>query len=97
MKTYAAIGHFRESKNMVSVAMKASTKKNFAANLGGNAFVPYIIITEGTLERLKTADGDAMETFEIVKGLTSNYRIWNEVTDYIEQCLDILEERIQNA
>ena len=89
MRVYAAIGHFKGSKNMTSVAMTHNTKKGFITDLHGNEFVPYIVITEKMLKKLFTCDS----VFEQVKKMTSNYRIWNDVCDYIGQCGDILEEK----
>ena len=95
MKKYLAIGHFNDSENMVSVAMQASTIKNFRENLDGNGFVAWAIISEKKMETLKNAD--CFELFEEVKKLTSNYRRWNDITDYIEQCFDIMEEKMLKA
>ena len=95
MKKYLAIGHFNDSKNMVSVAMKATSNKNFRENLSGNCFIPYVVISEKKMEILKNTD--EFQLFDEVKKMTSNYRIWNDVCDYIEQCFDIMEERMENA
>lgn len=96
MKVYAAIGHFKDSKNMVCVAMTQLTKKAFMQDCYGNEFVPYVVVTEPMLIKL-FACSDCMETFEQVKKLTSNYRIWNDVTDYIEQCIDIISDKMAAA
>jgi hypothetical protein len=95
MKKYLAIGHFDDSKNMVSVAMTAHSIKDFKNNLGGNGFIPWAIISEKKMETLKTVDD--FDLFDEVKKLTSNYRRWNDLCDYIEQCFDIMEERMANA
>lgn len=29
--------------------------------------------------------------------MTSNYRVWNDVADYIEQCCDIMQEKFELA
>lgn len=97
MKTYLAIGHFKDSKNMTSVAMKCCNIKNFRQNLGGNEFIPYVIISEKKMETLKSLNPYSMKTFEEVKKMTTNYRVWSIVTDYIEQCLDIMEDRFNKA
>lgn len=97
MKTYVAIGHFKGNKNTVSVAMRASTKKDFKETLFGNEFVPYVVLTESMVEKLHAA-ADADECFGVydqVKKLTTNYRVWSEVTDYIEQCFDIIDSKIE--
>jgi hypothetical protein len=95
MKRYLAIGHFKESENMTSVAMKCTSIKNFRDNLGGNAFIPWVIISEKKMEILKNTDEFSL--FDEVKKMTTNYRRWNDITDYIEQCFDIMEEKIAKA
>lgn len=95
MKKFLAIGHFKGSENMISVADYASNKSHFMDNLQFNAFVAYVVISEKKLNDFKNAK-DCMEVFEMVKKLTSNYRKWNDVTDYIEQCMDIMETKMAN-
>lgn len=65
MKKYLAIGHFNDSKNMVSVAMKATSNKNFRENLSGNCFIPYVVISEKKMEILKNTD--EFQLFDEVK------------------------------
>lgn len=96
MKVYAAIGHFRDNKNMVCVAMTQNTKKAFMQDCYGNEFVPYVVITESMLDKLFACD-NCMDIFEQVKKMTSNYRVWNEVTDFIEQCSDIISDKMEAA
>ncbi len=97
MKKYIAIGHWVENKeNTTSVAMETTSIKSFRETLAGNTFVPYVIITEKKLEVLRKATAD-FELFEEVKKMTTNYRKWNEITDYIDQCFDIMEERLEQA
>ena len=62
----------------------------------GNEFVPYVVITELMLEKF-LACTDCMEIFDQVKKLTSNYRVWNDVADYIEQCSDIISDKMEAA
>lgn len=95
MKKFIAIGHFDDSENMTSVAMCANNMKNFRQDLGGNGFIPWVIISEKKLEVLKNAD--CMALFDEVKKLTTNYRKWNDICEYIEQCLDIMEEKLARA
>lgn len=40
---------------------------------------------------------DFMGLFHEVKKMTTNYRRWNDICDYIEQCLDIMEEKLDRA
>lgn len=95
MKKFLAIGHWGDSKNTTCVASTANTMKDFRDDLGGNDFIPYVILSERKLDEIKNADG--MQLFCIVKKLTTNYRKWNEICDYIEQCFEIMEERFGKA
>ena len=99
MKTYIAIGHFKDNKNMVSAAMTASTKKDFMINLYGNEFVPYVVLAENMVEKLRAAaaSDDCFGVYDQVKKLTTNYRVWNDVADYIEQCFDIIDSKLAAA
>ena len=97
MKAYVAIGHFKDSKNTVSVAMTAATKKDFMVDCYGNEFVPYVVLTESMVQKLHEVDDGSWGIYEQVKKLTTNYRVWNEVTEYIEQCFDILEDKLVAA
>ena len=81
---------------MTRVAMTQLTKKAFMQDCYGNEFVPYVVITEAMLEKL-LACSDCMEIFEQVKKLTSNYRMWNDLADYIEQCSDIISDKMEAA
>ena len=96
MNKYIAIGHFKGSKeSTISVVDLASTKANFAENLRGNEFVAIAILTEKAFNEIKNMD--AMEMYDKVKKLTTNWRVWNLICEYIEQCSDIVEEKIANA
>lgn len=95
MKKYLAIGHWYDSENIVSVAMETTSIKNFRDNLGGNGFIPFVIISEKKMEILKNID--SFDLFDEVKKMTGNYRKWNDICDYIEQCFDIMEEKLANA
>ena len=96
MKRFLAIGHWKENKDATfSVAMQATTKREFRDNLGGNGFVPYVVISEKKMEILRNVS--EFELFEEVKKMTSNYRKWDVVCDYIDQCFDIMEEKMANA
>lgn len=98
MKKYLAIGHFKDSKNIESISSKQNTKKDFQSDLKGNAFVAYAIITESKMIKLEEAkNARGMELFEEVKKMTSNYRVWGDLEDYIEQCLDIMKEKMEMA
>ena len=95
MKKYLAIGHFKGSENMVSIAEQTNSVKAFRDDLRGNAFVPYMIITESKMNILKSANTESV--FEEVKKSVSNYRVWLDVADYIAQCFEIIEAKFANA
>lgn len=95
INTYAAIGHFKGSENMICIASTQNTKSAFVKDLHGNAFVPFVVITDKMFETLSNLD--EMDIFDQVKKMTSNYRVWNDVTEYIEQCLDIIENKMNAA
>lgn len=92
---YAAIGHFKGSENMACVASYNNTKKSFQDELRGNGFVAYAVLTERMFDRLMNLSG--IDRFEQVMKLTSNYRKWCELDDYIEQCSDIIDAKMQRA
>lgn len=95
MKKYLAIGHFKDSKNVTCVSSIGSSIKDFRTDLSGNAFVPYVVITEKKFNSIKNVD--VFNIFEAVKKMTTNYRVWSIVTDYIAQCSDIMEEKLSRA
>jgi hypothetical protein len=95
MKKYVAIGHFDDTDNVTCVAESTTNMKSFRTDLMGNGFAAYVIITEKKLETLR--DLDAYDLFEAVKKMTSNYRKWDVVTDYIYQCFDIIDDRLARA
>ena len=92
MKKYIAIGHWRDSKNITCVASTQNTMKDFRNDLINNEFVAYVVLTEKKFETVKNAT--SLELFKEVQKLTSNYHVWENVTDYIKECLDIIEEKI---
>ena len=96
MKKYIAIGHFKDSKNhLTCVSFQSSTKANFATDLHCNEFVAIAILTEKTFNEIKNMD--IFELIDKVKKITTNYHVWNDIIDYIEQCADIMEESLKNA
>jgi len=90
MKLYAAIDHYKgaDNKGTQAIVYRQNTKKSFMQDCQANGFVPYVVLTETMLDTLLNKDG--AEVFAQVKKLTSNYRVWNEVTDYITSAGDII-------
>ena len=90
MKRYIAIGHWSDSENIISVAHSNNSLKDFKDDLGGNGFIPWMILTEKSFQDIL----DGADVWEMVKRKVTNYRKWDLVTDYISQCLDIMEDKI---
>lgn len=93
MNVYAAIGHFKDSKNIACVALTQTTKKAFMNDCYGNEFVPYVVLTEKMLSKIQSS----ADIYEQVKKMTTNYRVWNDVADYLTECLDIITDKVENA
>lgn len=93
MKKFVAIGHWMESKNTTCVVADANSMKDFRDDLKGNSFVAYTILSEKKLDECKAAE-DGWELYKIVKGCTTNYRKVDEVIEYLEQCIDIIEDKL---
>ena len=92
LKRYIAIGHWEASDNITSVTDLTYTVKDARKDFKGNGFVPYVVLTEKKFRSFHNVDD--FETYEMVKHLTSNYRKWDDITDYISQCYDIMEQKM---
>ena len=93
MNVYAAIGHFKGNENITCVALTQTTKKAFMNDCYGNEFVPYVVLTEKMLSKIQSS----ADIYEQVKKMTTNYRVWNDVADYLTECLDIITDKVENA
>lgn len=93
MNVYAAIGHFKDGKNITCVALTQTTKKAFMNDCYSNEFVPYVVLTEKMLSKIQSST----DIYEQVKKMTTNYRVWNDVADYLTECLDIITDKVENA
>lgn len=93
MKTYIAIGHFKDSKNTTSVVFEQNTKKDFMRDCYGNEFVPFVVMTETMLNKILAFEC-SMDVYEQVKKMTSNYRVWNIVTDYLTDASDLITDKL---
>lgn len=93
MKIYAAIGHFKDSKNITSVVFEQNTKKDFMRDCYGNEFVPFVVLAETMLDKIFTLEC-SMDLYEQVKKMTSNYRVWDDVADYLADCGDIISGKV---
>ena len=95
MKKYIAIGHYKDTDNLTSVALSKSTKKDFIVDLRGNEFVEFAVLTESMFNKMLNMTYE--ELWNQVKKLTTNYRKWNEIYEYFSQCYDIMQERLEVA
>lgn len=95
MKKFIAIGHWDGNENTTSTACMEDTKAKFVETLKLNGFRAYVVLTEKTFDEMK--EMDCFDIYEKVKKLSSNYRKYNEITDYIEQCMDIMSEKLAKA
>ena len=62
----------------------------------GNEFVPYVVLTEKMLNKIQACTY-SMDIFNQVTKMTTNYRVWEKVTDYLVQCFDIITDKVENA
>lgn len=97
MKKFIAIGHFKESENITSVAEEQVSREAFMDDLKGNAFTAWAVIGERKMKALKESLSDDNKLLEEIKKLTGNYRVWNELLDYVGQCWDIVESKLANC
>lgn len=93
-KIYAAIGHFKDTKNISSVAFRQNTKKDFMFDCSRNEFAAYVVLTETMIEKIFSLES-SWDVYEQVKKLTTNYRVWNEVTEYITQAGYLVTEKVE--
>ena len=93
MNVYAAIGHFKGNENITCIALMQSSKKEFMTDCYGNEFVPYVVLTEKMLNKIQACT----YSYEQVKKMTTNYRVWNNVADYLTECLNIIADKVENA
>lgn len=92
MKKYIAIGHWDGNDNTTSVAGDAYTMKDFRHDLIGNGFKAYAVLTEKRLAEVK--DLRDYDLWRVVVKMVNNWRKADEVADYIEQCADLMEEKL---
>lgn len=92
MKKYIAIGHWDGNENTTSVAGDAYTLKDFRHDLIANGFRAWVVLTEKRLAEVKDLRG--FDLWDAVSKLVNNYRKADEVADYIEQCADLMEEKL---
>ena len=51
-----------------------------------------------SIEEAEKITKDAgLDVYEQVKKMTTNYRVWNNVADYLTECLNIIADKVENA
>ena len=95
MKKFVAVGHLDGNTNTTSAAMEHQSKALAERDFRLNGFRAYVVLTEKAFREMQ--EMDCFELYEKVKKLTSNYRKYNEITDYIEQCADIMEQKLERC
>lgn len=91
MGKYIAIGHWKASRYISSIVTTQNTMRDFREDLKRNEFIPYIVMTEKRFNEI--IELDRYDIFQEVKKMTTNYRKWDIVTEYICQCCDIIQEQ----
>lgn len=93
MKKFVVIGHWREEKHATTcVVTVANSLEDARRECNANGFVDYVVIPEKKLETLKGMD--SFELLREVEKMTTNCRKWDEIADYIERRMDVMEECI---
>ena len=95
MKKYLAIGHWDGNSNQTCVADCAATKAAFTDELKCNGFRAWVVLTEKAVAEFESMN--SFEIYEKVMKLTTNYRKWNDIVDYIDQCMDIMTSKLSKA
>ena len=96
MKNYAAIGHWKGNVNTTCIAVQANSVAEFWEDMKGNGFIPYAIISEKRLGKIREYLADTYHDglFDMIRKMVPNCNKWMEVEEYLIQCMDILEAKI---
>lgn len=90
---------FDKSRKRIAIAENASgveEERKINSLWYGNEFVPYVVLTEKMLNKIQACTY-SMDIFDQVAKMTTNYRVWEKVTDYLVQCFDIITDKVENA
>lgn len=98
MDVYIAIGYFKSKKdNITCVAYKDRSKKDFIDSLRSNEFVAYSVFSKYKMCQIEQAEGNSFDLYNLMKGVSSSYKAAGLSADYLEQCLDIIQDKIEKA
>lgn len=89
MKKFVAIGHWDSNKNITSVAGDNNNRKAFEEDLRNNVFVAYMIFSEQRISEYKEAD-----IFGRLDMISSRNRHAMDVEEYLNECMDIIENKL---
>ncbi len=97
MKKYIALGHFKgkTKESITSIVITQVNKKAALNDCYGNEFVPFVVITEEAFYNLDS--GDVYNVFQAVKKMTTNYRVWDLVAQYLVDCRAIIIDNLNKA
>ncbi len=96
LKAYVGIGYYRDSKqNITSVVSLHQNKTSMRKECKANGFVSQLIISQEKWLTIKNMQQDYI--LEKIDGLMPNKNACWDISDYLYQCNDIIDERIKNA
>ena len=89
MKKFVAIGHWDYSKNVTCAAGDARTMGEFKDDLKANGFTAWMVFTEEKVAAYKAAD-----VFGRMDMISSRNRHCIDIEDYMNECMDIIENKL---
>ena len=89
MKKFVAIGHWDFSKNITCTAGEARTMGEFKDDLRGNGFTPWLVLSAEKVSAYKAAD-----VFGRLDMISSRNRHCLDIQDYMNECMDIIENKL---
>ena len=96
LKAYVGIGYYRDSKqNITSVVSLHQNKTSMRKECKANGFVAQLVISQEKWLAIKNMQQDYI--LEKIDGLMPNKSACWDISDYLYQCNDIIDERIKNA
>lgn len=89
MKKFVAIGHWDFNKNITCAAGDARTMSEFKDDLNANGFTAWMVFSEEKVNAYKAAD-----VFERWDMINSRNRHCLDIKDYMDECMDIIENKL---
>jgi len=96
LKKYIAIGYWGKKKNAHHhIVVAHDSLKAVRRDCKANDFIAQIVLTEENFRRIMGLEDNYTRLFEIKK-LTSNFKIWNMLTNYLSQCSSDIDNQLTN-